>query len=62
VGVPFCDAKRDFEQAYVRRLLVLTAGNVTRAADLAGKARKDFYALMARNQIDPGTFRSRQER
>jgi two-component system response regulator GlrR len=58
-ALPFCDAKRDFEQAYVRRLLVLTSGNVTRAADLAGKARKDFYALMARNHIDPGSFRSR---
>jgi two-component system response regulator GlrR len=62
VGVPFCDAKRDFEQGYVRRLLVLTSGNVTRAADVAGKARKDFYALMARNHIDPGTFRTRPEK
>ena len=55
--LPFSQAKRDFEQAYVHRLLILTEGNVTRAAELAGKARKDFYALMARNQVDPGEFR-----
>jgi two-component system response regulator GlrR len=59
VGLPFYEAKRDFEQTYVRRLLVITFGNVTRAAELAGKARKDFYALMARNDIDPESFRSR---
>jgi two-component system response regulator GlrR len=53
----FSQAKRDFEQAYVHRLLILTEGNVTRAAELAGKARKDFYALMARNRVDPGQFR-----
>jgi len=55
--LPFSQAKRDFEQAYVHRLLILTEGNVTRAAELAGKARKDFYALMARNRVDPELFR-----
>ena len=55
--VPFSQAKRQFERAYVHRLLAITEGNVTRAAELAGKARKDFYALMARNRIDPSPFR-----
>jgi len=55
--LPFAQAKREFERTYVHRLLLLTDGNVTRAADLAGKARKDFYALMARNLIDPVSFR-----
>lgn len=54
---PFYQAKREFETSYVRRLLLLTAGNVTRAAGLAGKARKDFYALLARNGIQPSEFR-----
>ena len=54
---PFHQSKREFEAAYVRRLLLLTGGNVTRAAELAGKARKDFYALLARNGIDPSEFR-----
>lgn len=55
--LPFAQAKREFENAYVQRLLLLTEGNVTQAAEFAGKARKDFYALMARNRIDPGAFR-----
>lgn len=56
---PFHTAKREFEQSYVSRLLLVTGGNVTQAAELAGKARKDFYALMARNRMDPAQFRPR---
>lgn len=55
--LPFQQAKREFEAGYVRRLLLLTAGNVSRAADLAGKARKDFYALLSRNGVDPAEYR-----
>ncbi len=55
--VPFAEAKRAFEREYVSRILLITAGNVTRAARVAGKARKDFYTLMARNEIDPTVFR-----
>jgi two-component system response regulator GlrR len=58
----FSQAKREFEQSYVRRLLAITGGNVSRAAGLAGKARKDFYALMARNHIDPMRFRPGTEK
>lgn len=54
---PFHLAKREFEAGYVRRLLLLTGGNVSRAAELAGKARKDFYALLSRNGIEPRGFR-----
>jgi two-component system response regulator GlrR len=53
----FQQAKREFEAGYVRRVLLLTGGNVSRAADLAEKARKDFYALLSRNGIEPGEFR-----
>ncbi len=56
--LPFAQAKREFEQSYVRRILTVTGGNVTRAAEITGKARKDFYALMARNNIDPAQFRT----
>lgn len=54
----FHAAKREFEESYVNRLLLVTGGNVTRAAEIAGKARKDFYALMSRNRVDPARFRS----
>ncbi|MBI5444884.1 MAG: sigma-54-dependent Fis family transcriptional regulator [Deltaproteobacteria bacterium] len=53
----FQTAKRDFEAGYIRKLLHLTAGNITQAAELAGKARKDFYALLSRNGIEPRLFR-----
>ncbi len=56
--LPFAQAKREFECDYVRSVLQLTGGNVTRASQLAGKARKDFYALMARSGIDPDRFRN----
>jgi two-component system response regulator GlrR len=58
-ALAFCDAKREFERGYIRRILTLTGGNVSRAALIAEKARKDFYALMARNQVDPAEFRPR---
>lgn len=53
----FSEAKKEFEVSFVRRALILTSGNVTRAAELAGKSRKDFYTLMARTRIDPAPFR-----
>ncbi len=54
---PFAQAKRRFEREYVIRLLAMTGGNVSQAARLAGKARKDFYTLMARSHVDPEPFR-----
>ncbi|MDW7711419.1 MAG: sigma 54-interacting transcriptional regulator [Deferrisomatales bacterium] len=57
--VTFAQAKREFERAYVQTLLLLTEGNVTQAAEYSGKARKDFYTLMARSRVDPAAFRGR---
>ncbi len=56
--LPFGEAKRRFERDYVARLLLVTRGNVARAARLAGKARKDFYILMGRTGIRPHAFRA----
>ena len=55
--MPFADAKRAFEGAYVESLLEITAGHVSEAATLAGKERKDFYDLMRRADVDPADFR-----
>ena len=54
----FRDAKRSFEREYVTRVLRLCDGNISRAARIARKDRKDFYDVMRRNAINPGDFRS----
>jgi len=53
----FRDAKRKFEREYVARVLKLCRGNISRAARIAKKDRKDFYDVMRRNQIKPEAFR-----
>jgi two-component system response regulator GlrR len=53
----FKDAKRAFETRYVRGLLRRCAGNISRAARLAKKDRKDFYDVIRRTGIDPSEFR-----
>jgi len=53
----FRDAKRKFERDYVSRVLRLCKGNISRAARIAKKDRKDFYDVMRRNNIDPAAFR-----
>ncbi len=53
----FRDAKRAFEREYVTRILRLCKGNISRAARIAKKDRKDFYDVMRRNSISPQEFR-----
>ena len=55
---PFRQAKRAFEKAYVALVLLEAGGNVSRAAQLAGKERKDFYDLMRRCHVNPKAYRS----
>jgi two-component system response regulator GlrR len=54
----FRDAKRAFEREYVTRLLRMCRGNISQAARLAKKDRKDFYDVMRRNAINPVEFRT----
>jgi two-component system, NtrC family, response regulator GlrR len=59
VDVPsFKDAKRAFETRYVVSLLTRCQGNISRAARLAQKDRKDFYDVIRRTGIDPAQFRN----
>ncbi len=53
----FKDAKRAFEARYVSGLLRRCGGNISRAARLARKDRKDFYDVIRRTGIDPQAFR-----
>jgi two-component system response regulator GlrR len=54
----FREAKRAFEREYVTRVLRICHGNISRAARIAKKDRKDFYDVMRRNTINPSDYRS----
>jgi two-component system response regulator GlrR len=57
-GVPtFNQAKAEFEKKYLRNLLKTTGGNVSRAAELAGKYRADLYNLLKKHDISPADFK-----
>jgi len=53
----FKEAKRAFETRYVVGLLCRCGGNISRAARLAKKDRKDFYDVIRRTGVDPSQFR-----
>ncbi len=53
----FREAKRAFEARYVRALLRRCDGNISQAARLARKDRKDFYDVIRRTGVDPAQFR-----
>ena len=53
----FKEAKRAFETRYVEGLLRRCNGNISRAARLAKKDRKDFYDVIRRTGVDPSDFR-----
>ena len=54
----FKEAKRGFETRYVESLLRRCGGNISRAARLAKKDRKDFYDVIRRTGVNPQDFRS----
>ena len=49
-------AIQTFERDYLVHLLRVSAGNVTRAARLAGKERRDLGRLLKKHQLDPKAF------
>ncbi len=53
----FKEAKRAFETRYVTGLLLRCGGNISRAARLAKKDRKDFYDVIRRTGVNPSEFR-----
>ena len=51
------EARARFEKKYLRNLLEITGGNVSKAAELAGKYRADLYNLMKKHGITPQDFK-----
>jgi two-component system response regulator GlrR len=50
-------AKDAFEFQYLNKLLHMTSGNVTKAADLAGRNRSDLHKLLKKHDLIAASFR-----
>ena len=55
--IPFEEARKTFERDYLVRLLKITGGNVTQAAQLAKRNRTEFYKLLQRHMLEPAMFK-----
>ena len=55
----FDEARTEFTRNYLRQLLELADGNISRAARLAERNRTDFYKLLSRYGVDPAAFKER---
>jgi two-component system response regulator GlrR len=51
------EARNIFEKKYLVDLLKITGGNVSKAAELAGKYRADLYNLLKKHDISPADFK-----
>ncbi|RJR35917.1 MAG: sigma-54-dependent Fis family transcriptional regulator [Desulfobacteraceae bacterium] len=54
---PLKEAVEDFKRGYLVRLLEFTKGNVSKAAELAGRYRADFYSLLKKHDVKPEDFK-----
>ena len=51
------EAREQFEKAYLVQIMTTTQGNVSRAAEMAGKDRAEFYKLLRKYALDPAAFK-----
>ena len=57
-GLPsFDEARTEFMRNYLRQVLELCGGNISRAARLAGRNRTDLYKLLHRHGLSPAEFK-----
>ena len=55
---PLKEAKNDFEKSYLIYLMEISKGNVSEAANCAGKYRADFYDLLRKHNLNPHDFKT----
>ena len=51
------EAKADFERSYISNILEMTKGNISKAAELAGRYRADFYNIIRKHKIRPEDYK-----
>jgi two-component system response regulator GlrR len=52
---PLTEAKEEFEKTYLKNVLQLTGGNISRAAQFAGRYRADFYKMLKKYGLHPSS-------
>lgn len=50
--VDYIEAKQGFETAYIRRLLRITGGNITEAANISGQYRANIYRMVKKHGLN----------
>ncbi len=58
---PLTEARDEFEQNYLKAVLQLTGGNISRAAQMAGRYRADFYKLLKKHGLHPGDTKEEKD-
>jgi two-component system, NtrC family, response regulator GlrR len=58
---PLTEAKESFERNYLKEALQLTGGNISRAAQIAGRYRADFYKLLKKHGLHPGDAKEEKD-
>jgi two-component system, NtrC family, response regulator GlrR len=56
---PLTEAKEEFEKTYLKNVLQLTGGNISRAAQFAGRYRADFYKMLRKYGLHPSTTKAK---
>jgi two-component system response regulator GlrR len=55
------EAKEDFEKGYIKQVLTLTKGNISKAAQLLGIFRADLYHLIKKYELKLKDYRKQRE-
>ncbi|MBI3807911.1 MAG: sigma-54-dependent Fis family transcriptional regulator [Nitrospirae bacterium] len=58
---PLTEAKEEFEKTYLKNVLQLTGGNISRAAQFAGRYRADFYKMLKKYGLHPSTVKAKAD-
>ena len=58
---PLTEAKEEFERTYLKNVLQLTGGNISRAAQFAGRYRAGFYKMLRKYGLHPSTTKGKVE-
>jgi len=58
---PLTEAREEFERGYLKEVLQLAGGNISRAAQSAGRYRADFYKLLKKHGLHPADTKERKD-